>query len=173
MLGLFLFLLFNFFYRLVHKFSNDFAKSISITLSTYALMLSTYVFTIYFVSTIYILLFIKFFSNSFRFLYRQLIQEGTLDEMVIIVNYFAFNLASCFVFCYFGEQLTTECSGIERSINETFWYLMPIQVTKKLPTMIAMTQRPICIKGFAKISCTYEFFKRVFHFMFLVFCIRF
>lgn len=66
-----------------------------------------------------------------------------------------------FVFCYFGEKLTTEYEKIEHTVYQTTWYLMPIEMQKKIPSLLAITYRTVHLCGFANIQCTHEFFKRV------------
>lgn len=41
------------------------------------------------------------------------------------------------------------------------WHLMPIEVSKKLPTMLAMARRPIYLRGFLNMQCTHIFFQAV------------
>lgn len=63
--------------------------------------------------------------------------------------------------CNFGQKLTNEFENISDSVYKMHWHLMPIEVRKKLPTIMAVAQRPVYIKGFARIQGTHEFYESV------------
>lgn len=75
---------------------------------------------------------------------------------------FVNQLIICFGYCYYGQHLTSSFETIERTIGDMAWYLMPIEVQKKLPSMLLISQKPVYMKGvFTSIKCSYEFFLNV------------
>lgn len=66
-----------------------------------------------------------------------------------------------FLFCNFGENVTSKFLAIDHAINECDWYLFPYDVQRMLPTIMMSTQKPLILCGFANVVCTREAFKRV------------
>lgn len=66
-----------------------------------------------------------------------------------------------FLFCNFGEDITTQFKAIDHEIYECDWYLFPRKAQRILPTLVLSTQRPVIFRGFGNVVCTREAFKRV------------
>lgn len=58
-------------------------------------------------------------------------------------------------------KVTTEFENITYSAYAISWYLMPVEVQKKIPAMITVAQRPIYLRGLLNIECTHAFFQGV------------
>lgn len=130
-----------------------------IYLSIFGISFMIFLFIIYSVSIFPLLPHDSKFIN-FSFLF-QLIQQGAAITVIRPTAYLIFVITVCFVLCHYGERVTIEYEKINISIYRMCWYSMPIGVRKKLPTMMAMSQRPVYLKGFATIQCTHEFFANV------------
>lgn len=70
-------------------------------------------------------------------------------------------VSGLFAFCDFGDCVTREFRQVEMDFNQLRWYLLPLDVQKDLPTMIALTQRNVFIRGFGSAYCSREIFKAV------------
>lgn len=69
--------------------------------------------------------------------------------------------SSLYAFCDFGDRITQEFKKIEIEFYQLPWYLLPMDMQKKLPLMIAITQKEVVIKGFGSTSCNRESFTQV------------
>lgn len=85
-----------------------------------------------------------------------------VQKIAYPVFVFIYATTACFVFSYFGEIMTAEYRNIESGIYQMSWYLMPIEVRKKVSTMLRIAQRLVLLEGFLAFNCTYEFFIKVF-----------
>lgn len=66
-----------------------------------------------------------------------------------------------FIYCYFGDQVTSRFSDITDTLYLCDWHLLPLHTQKNVPMMILAAQRFVHIKGFASSSCSRESFKKV------------
>ncbi|XP_031621400.1 odorant receptor coreceptor-like [Contarinia nasturtii] len=66
-----------------------------------------------------------------------------------------------FLFCYFGENITSEFTDLNDHIYHCDWHLFPRDIQRMLPILLINTQRPVILKGFGNILCTHENFKTV------------
>lgn len=57
--------------------------------------------------------------------------------------------------------MTDAYAAIANFVYTMPWDLLPIEVRKKLPAIIATAQRPVYLKGFIRAQCTFEFLKNV------------
>lgn len=65
-------------------------------------------------------------------------------------------MAWLFSFCTFGNSWTVRFCQLDGMIFEGPWYLLPIDMQKKLPLMIMVAQKPVYMKRFAEFQCTRE-----------------
>lgn len=68
---------------------------------------------------------------------------------------------STFVLCFFGQEIATDFENIFDSIYAMPWHLMSANVSKKLPTVMAMARKPINLRGYFTIECNHVFFYTV------------
>lgn len=66
-----------------------------------------------------------------------------------------------FVFCYFGDQITTEYYKTSDIFYDTPWHLYPYELRKHIPFVLQTAQRPVNMRGFGNIICTLPLFKQV------------
>lgn len=71
-------------------------------------------------------------------------------------------VSGLYLFCNFGNDVTTRFSSLNVTIFHSPWYSMPADVQQYLRLMIVNTQKPIYMKGFANIDCTRDIFKKVY-----------
>lgn len=57
--------------------------------------------------------------------------------------------------------MTSEFEKINESIYSMTWYILPVEVQKKLPAMMATAQREVYLQGFAEIHCSFIIFAKV------------
>lgn len=92
---------------------------------------------------------------------HQLIQSDLQLEIARpIANWAIFN-TWIFMFCYFGEVVKDQCESVGDRVYQCQWYLFPIEVRKKLPLMLAITQSPLHMQGLFNIQCTLNLFTKV------------
>lgn len=66
-----------------------------------------------------------------------------------------------FIYCEFGERVTSEFNELDDMIGQLNWYLCPLEIQRILPFVIKNTQKPIVIQAFRQFFCTREEFKAV------------
>lgn len=71
------------------------------------------------------------------------------------------SVAQIYLFCDFGENVTSRFLSINDVIYECHWYSFPEEVQRILPIIMVSAQKPVYIKGFGNILCTRENFKKV------------
>lgn len=64
--------------------------------------------------------------------------------------------------CYSGSKIVTRFEDVSHEIYKISWYLLPLDMQKPLPTMIAFAQNPVYLQGYG-ICCTLGTFKEVRH----------
>lgn len=66
-----------------------------------------------------------------------------------------------FLFCEFGENVTSHFNELNDIIGQGEWYSLPINIQQMLPTIMVITQKQIILRGFGGIVLTREAFKTV------------
>lgn len=101
------------------------------------------------------------FTKIFFFLNFKDQGDGGLMEMIrpIILDFWSF--CTMFVFCHFGEIMSTRFDEIDNAMSQNEWYLFPIRTQRVFPLVISVTQQPVVICGFGNLLLTHDSFKRV------------
>lgn len=63
-------------------------------------------------------------------------------------------LAMVFMCCELGQRTSEEFEKIKYTINQSNWYLFPIEVKRMLPMIIANAQDPVALECFGSIACS-------------------
>lgn len=63
--------------------------------------------------------------------------------------------------CEVGQRITDEFRGVDEAFGNVHWYLLPLELQRMLPLIIAYTQEPVIIAFFGSASCTRNQFKKV------------
>lgn len=66
-----------------------------------------------------------------------------------------------FIYCYFGDEVTSRFEGISDTLYLCNWYLLPLKLKKSIPMTIYGAKKLIYLQGFGSNSCTRETFKKV------------
>lgn len=67
----------------------------------------------------------------------------------------------CFLFCYFGDEVTGRFDSIRITIYECSWWQLPVDLERILGPVIAMAQKPVYLRGAGRFQCTRTIFKKV------------
>lgn len=130
--------------RLVHEFS-DLFKYILCTYLTYVVVL---------LSKLLLQIQKSVFVNDWMMACRSTLTMGAV-------------LVWFFIICETGNDITHRFSRVGDSIYNCAWYNLPLKLKKYIPTMIAITQKPLFVQGFGNIRCTRETLKTVMRYSFL------
>lgn len=87
-----------------------------------------------------------------------------MKNMFTVVSVFIlmfWSFAANFLFCEFGENVTRRFNELDKTICQSEWYLLSIEIQRMLPTIIMITQKEIILQGFGGVDLTREAFKRV------------
>lgn len=57
--------------------------------------------------------------------------------------------------------MTLRFESFGNSMYQLDWYMLPLDIQKDLPAVIAMAQKNVFIRGFAGTHCSREIFKEV------------
>lgn len=68
--------------------------------------------------------------------------------------------------CSFGDRVTRRFGEIADAIGESRWYEAPLDIQKKMLTMLIVAQKSVYIQGFSNTQCTRHFLKKVHPFIF-------
>lgn len=68
-----------------------------------------------------------------------------------------------YLFCHFGDQVTQRFEDVSEAVYQLSWYSLPLELQKHLPTVIAMSQKRVFVRGFADTRSTREVFRKVIH----------
>lgn len=71
-----------------------------------------------------------------------------------------------FQFCHFGNRVTQRYEDVGDAVYRMAWYALPLDMQKRLPVSIAISQKRVYVRGGADIKSTRELFIQVptFHF---------
>lgn len=70
-------------------------------------------------------------------------------------------IAIPFLFCHFGERVTSEIDTINATIYNYDWQYFTLEMKKCLIIMMQIAQKPVYVKSYARILCTHDVFKKV------------
>lgn len=70
-------------------------------------------------------------------------------------------VTTLYLFCYFGGQVTQRFEDIGNVLYQLDWFLLPLDLQKILPIVIALTQKRVFVRGFANTRSTREVFIKV------------
>lgn len=87
--------------------------------------------------------------NSINYLLLQSIMTTT--ALVLIL----------FIFCYYGNMVTSECQLVSISAYDTLWYLYPIELQKYIIPIMQRSQQPFYFTGFKITVCSLQSFTNV------------
>lgn len=97
--------------------------------------------------------------------YLKLQSQSTIDPVKIIIlfceMFWSFSLI--FIFCDFGERVSSGFGEINDAISAFDWHLFPIGAQRMLPTILIVTQQPVALRGFGNVSFLREVFANVSH----------
>lgn len=66
-----------------------------------------------------------------------------------------------FFYCECGQWISESFEEIDDEVDRLNWYLLPVEINRMLPAIMANVQRPVELACFASISCGRESFKKV------------
>lgn len=87
----------------------------------------------------------------------------------IVLMFWSFSLI--FLYCESGEFVSIRFDGINDSIFESDWHLLPHDFQKMLPIILNVTEKPVTISGFGNIALTRDTFKKVLLLLLLLYSI--
>lgn len=67
----------------------------------------------------------------------------------------------CFLSCEIGQRDTNAFEANEKILQESDWYLFPMELQRNLPIIWAIAQKSVTIQCFGRILCNRESFKKV------------
>lgn len=76
--------------------------------------------------------------------------------IAVIVALFPF-----FLFCHFGDKITTEFESIGDTAYQIEWYRFPLDMQKDLQVVIVLAQKRIFMRGYGDTHTTYSVFMGV------------
>lgn len=69
--------------------------------------------------------------------------------------------AVVFIFCEFGEKVSTQFQYFNDELCKCDWYLLPIEMQRILLTVMTNSQQPIFIQGYGNTLCIRYSFNKV------------
>lgn len=72
----------------------------------------------------------------------QLIEERNMEVAQPIISEM-FLLSSLYFFCDIGDNVMQRYENVRYSVYQLNWYMLPFEMQKKLPTILAMAEKNI------------------------------
>lgn len=91
----------------------------------------------------------------------QTISSGKLSESYRFLDVALNFLIWLFLFCYFGDEVTSRFIEISDLTYDCPWHLYPNKLRKNFKLMMLVAQKPVYLEGIAGIKCTRIMFKKV------------
>lgn len=97
-----------------------------------------------------------YFCNTFQ-------SDANIDPLLLAssVGEVFWSFSIVFIYCDFGERVTSEFNQITEAVYQFDWYTFPMKIQQMMPNIIIATQEPVVVRGFANTMCTRESFKMV------------
>lgn len=74
----------------------------------------------------------------------------------------------CFLYCWFGEDVTTSFDNVGDIAFMADWLQYPAEFHKGIQMIIHISQKPVYMRGFSTIYCTRDVFKKVSHILMVI-----
>lgn len=78
---------------------------------------------------------------------------------ILIMVFYSNALILCICEC--GEMITNQFNMFRNELDQTSWYLYPIEMQRMLVIVMANAQQPTIISGFGNAVCVRDSFKKV------------
>lgn len=66
-----------------------------------------------------------------------------------------------YFFCIFGDNATNCLLDVRHDMYDVAWHLLPLNLKKQFPMMVALSQKEVYVRGFGRANCTRELFVQV------------
>lgn len=80
-------------------------------------------------------------------------------ELFLPVAAWFWSIIAYFLFCEFGEMVTSAFNSLD--MFDCNWFLFPMDIQRLLPTIILNARQPVVFRGFANVLCKREAFRSV------------
>lgn len=70
-------------------------------------------------------------------------------------------LFTAFSACEIGQRLSYAFDRINRTLDQSDWYLLPLELKRIFPMFVGITQQPIELECYGSITCVRPVFKDV------------
>lgn len=100
--------------------------------------------------------------ESFFFYFKNQSKSGAdLFEMVTLSILIFWSFVANFLFCEFGENVTSHFNELHNTLCQTEWNLYPIDIQRLLPIIMMSTRKEIILEGFGGVQLTRQAFETV------------
>lgn len=87
--------------------------------------------------------------------------HGNLMPLLLLIVSGTFATVLVFLVCEIGQKIGEAFDKIDFTLNKIDYYLLPIEIKRMLPIIIAIAQQPVELECFGSIICTRDVFKNV------------
>lgn len=82
-------------------------------------------------------------------------------ELTIVLSLVLGSFGSIFATCELGEWITGRSLTIYDVLCQCDWYLLPVELRRKLVVIVLSSQESIIVHGYGNVPCSRETFKKV------------
>lgn len=94
--------------------------------------------------------------------YHHLQSNHEMDVLLLESIFYWFSTTTlAFILSEFGQRICDAYDEINDAINQTEWYLLPIEMQRMLPIIMMNAQQSLELNFFGSFSCNREQFQRV------------
>lgn len=94
-------------------------------------------------------------------IFFQLLKNGTYSGLPQMISTLSFVILLLFLFCHSGTQVTERFHGIGEEVYALEWYVLPLNLQRNIPMIIALSNNEIYLRGLGGYHYTHETFKKV------------
>lgn len=87
--------------------------------------------------------------------------EPNYDVLFYVILYVFYAFLVLFVYCEFGQHLSSGFELLNDDIYQFNWHLLPVDLQRTWNIILVTTQRPVQLAGFGNYICNRESFQRV------------
>lgn len=93
--------------------------------------------------------------------FLQVIESGQIVAVLNTITNTVGPTLSIFIICHCGDELTQRFRHISNDFFQVSWYMLPLDMQKNWPFMIALGQKEIGLQGFGSFHYNYELYMKV------------
>lgn len=102
---------------------------------------------------------------------KQAFSAGNMMGFTLAVVELTLAYTGLFLFCYYGDQVTSAFEDLHDFIYLSNWHYFPLELQRYMPIILMVAHEMVYMHVFAEVHCTLQTFEEVsfmfYHFLFI------